>query len=70
MRACIAAHLFLASLAPYYADSAPTIHYSLAGNFEHIGLKLIDGARHEIGLVGYVLGLHYASRDGGCGLHP
>ena len=55
MRACIAAQLILVSLALYDADSAPTIHYSTAQNFEHIDLKLIDDARHEIGMVVYVV---------------
>ena len=55
MRACIAAQLILVSLALYDADFTPTIHYSNAQNFEHIDLKLIADARHEMGMVVYVV---------------
>jgi phosphatidylserine/phosphatidylglycerophosphate/cardiolipin synthase-like enzyme len=53
--ACIAACLFLASLAPGRADPAPINHYASAENLEHIDVALIDRAEHEIDMAAYVL---------------
>jgi hypothetical protein len=37
------------------ANPAPSIHYALAENLEHVDVALIDAAKHEIDLAAYVL---------------
>jgi phosphatidylserine/phosphatidylglycerophosphate/cardiolipin synthase-like enzyme len=55
LRKSLIAALFLGSLAPCAADSAPVIHYAPAENLEHVDVALIDGARREIDMAAYVL---------------
>jgi hypothetical protein len=47
--------LFLASLAPCFANPALVIHYAPAENLEKIDVALIDSARQEIDFAAYVL---------------
>ena len=55
LRTSIAGVLFLASLAPCWADPAPVIHYAPGENLEHVDVALIDRAEHEIDMAAYVL---------------
>jgi hypothetical protein len=54
-RVSVTVGLFLATLAPCYADPAPVIHYAPIENLEHIDVALIDRAEHEIDMAAYVL---------------
>jgi phosphatidylserine/phosphatidylglycerophosphate/cardiolipin synthase-like enzyme len=35
--------------------TGPTVHYAPAENLEHVGVEVIDSARHEIDFGAYVL---------------
>ncbi|HUI21882.1 MAG TPA: phospholipase D-like domain-containing protein [Methylocella sp.] len=55
MRDCLAASLFLASLTPCTADSAPAFYYVAEEKLEYSDVALIDHAGHEIDLAAFEL---------------